>query len=372
MPRIPGLPRPGRMLRRLRALARRIPGYRAGYPRIPGDPAGYPRIPGDRVDEEAPRPLGATPALPGPLLASMRRLELRARRLVATELAGEYRSVFRGFGIEFAEAREYVPGDDVRLIDWNVTARMGSPWVKEYAEERELHVICAVDISASQLAGRPVEGRRAAAAEVCALLTLSAAYSQDRAGLLTFAGEIERFVPPAKGTRHALRIVREVLDHAPPLSRGTSLAAACEYLDRVLRRRSLVFLISDFLDDHYVAALRDLARRHEVLAVSIVDPLDEDLPDAGIVEIEGVEDGARILVDSTDPELRARYAAAATQRAEARREVLRSAGVDEIEVRTDGDASQPVLAYFRRRSTGAQPRERSHGRRAYRARARRS
>ena len=350
MRRFPWLPRPGRVLGRARGIF--------GSPR----------------DEEHPtiRPIGEAPVLPATLLASMRRLELRARRLVATELAGEYRSVFRGFGIEFAEAREYVPGDDVRLIDWNVTARMGSPWVKEYTEERELHVVCAVDISASQLAGRPEQGRRAAAAEVCALLTLSAANSQDRAGLLTFAGAPERFVPPEKGTRHALRIVREVLDHPPPGSSGTSIAAACEYLGRVLRRRSLVFLISDFLDDGYVRALRDLAQRHEVIAVSLVDALDEALPDAGLIEIAGIEGTGRILVDSSDAGLRQRYADAAGRRAEARREALRSAGIDEIEVRTDGDAAEPVMTYFRRRAAGSQPRERPRGRRAYRARARRS
>ena len=335
------------------------------FPRLPWPGRARGRAEGR---DEAARPLGEAPMLPATLLASMRRLELRARRLVATELAGEYRSVFRGFGIEFAEAREYVPGDDVRLIDWNVTARMGSPWVKEYTEERELHVVCAVDISASQRAGRPEQGRRAAAAEVCALLTLSAAYSQDRAGLLTFAGAPERFVPPDKGTRHALRIVREVLDHAAPGSSGTSLAAACDYLGRVLRRRSLVFLISDFLDEGYVRALRDLAQRHEVIAVTLIDPLDEALPESGLVEVEGIEGTGRVLVDTSDPGLRERYAAAAGRRAESRREALSSAGVDEIEVRTDGDAAAPVMTYFRRRAAGVQPRERPHGQRAYRAR----
>lgn len=324
------------------------------------------RRPGRRAapTPRAARTTDAAPMLPDALLASMRRLELRARRLVATELAGEYRSVFRGFGIEFAEAREYVPGDDVRLIDWNVTARMGAPWVKEYAEERELHVVCAVDVSASQLAGRPAQGRRPAAAEVCALLTLSAAYSQDRAGLLTFAGAPERFVPPGKGTRHALRIVRDVLDHPPPADGGTSVEAACEYLGRVLKRRSLVFLISDFLDDGYVRALRDLARRHEVLAVSIVDPLDLALPDAGLVEVADAEGGGRILVDSSDAGLRARYAEAARRRADDRREALQSAGVDEIEVRTDADAEEPVMTYFRARAAGKQLHRGPPGRRS--------
>ena len=287
--------------------------------------------------------------LPPQLLASMRRLEIRARRLVTSELAGEYRSIFRGFGIEFAEAREYVPGDDVRLIDWNVTARMGQPWVKEYVEERELHVLCAVDVSASQLAARPALGRRAAAAEVCALVTLSAAYSQDRTGLLTFSDRIERYVPPAKGTRHALRLVREVLQPGRP-RRATSLATACEYLSRVLRRRSVVFLISDFIDEGYERPLRDLARRHEVVAVVVVDPLDEALPSAGIVEVEDIERGGTLLLDSSNAGLRRRYAEAAAERRERRSELLRGAGVDELVVRTDADASGAVLDFFRRRS----------------------
>ena len=324
-----------------------------------------PWLPGARARRRGEPP--PDPAAPVPV--SMRRLELRARRLVASELAGEYRSVFRGSGIEFAEAREYVPGDDVRMIDWNVTARMGSPWVKEYVEERELHLVCAVDVSASQLAARPAHGRRAAAAEVCALLALAAAGNHDRTGLLTFAGEAERYVPPDRGTRHALRIVRETLDPAPPTSRGTSIAAACEYLGRVLKRRSLVVLVSDFLDDGYGRALRDLARRHETLAVVLVDPLDEALPDAGLLAASAAEDASRVLVDSSDPALRARYAEAAARRAEARRETLRAAGVDEIVVRTDGDAAQPLLAYFRSRAAGAPRRDRPSGWRARRVRA---
>ncbi|MYB42338.1 MAG: DUF58 domain-containing protein [Chloroflexi bacterium] len=274
---------------------------------------------------------------------------IRARRLVTSELGGEYRSTFRGAGIEFAEAREYVPGDDVRRIDWNVTARMGAPWVKEYIEERELHLVCAVDVSASQLAGRPVLGRRAAAAEVCALVTLAAAYSHDRTGLLTFSDRIERYVPPAKGTRHAMRLVREVLQPDQPQP-ATSIATACDYLVRVLRRRSSVFLISDFIDDGYERPLRDLARRHEVISVVVVDPLDEALPDAGIVELEDVERGGRLLIDSSDEGLRRRYAEAAVERRERRSATLRRAGVEELIVRTDGDAAEPVLEYFRRRS----------------------
>ena len=335
--------------------------WRPGFGGRAGPNEAGPRVSAAGAPESPP---DLPPVLPPELLASVRRLELKARRLVATELAGEYRSVFRGFGIEFAEAREYVVGDDVRLIDWNVTARMGESWVKEYVEERELHVVCAVDVSASQLAARPQQGRRAVAAEACALLTLSAANSHDRSALLTFGGAVERFVPPAKGTRHALRIVREVLDHPAPATPGTSIAAACDYLGRVLRRRAVVFLISDFFDTGYERALRDLARRHELIAVTLIDPLDEELPDAGIVEVEGIEGGGRVLVDSSDRGLRECYAAAAAQRREARVAALRSAGVDEIEVRTDGEAAQPLLAYFRARSSGRAARRAVGGPRA--------
>ncbi len=308
------------------------------------------RGPRDQPDPRTEPPAGdGAPPLPPRLLASARRLEIRARRLVTSELGGEYRSTFRGAGIEFAEAREYVPGDDVRRIDWNVTARMGAPWVKEYVEERELHLVCAVDVSASQLAGRPVLGRRAAAAEVCALVTLAAAYSHDRTGLLTFSDRIERYVPPAKGARHAMRLVREVLQPDQPRP-TTSIATACDYLVRVLRRRSTVFLISDFIDAGYERPLRDLGRRHEVIAVVVVDPLDEALPDAGIVEVEDIERGGRLLIDSSDEGLRRRYAEAAAERRERRGATLRRAGIEELIVRTDGDAAEPVLEYFRRRS----------------------
>jgi len=293
---------------------------------------------------------GDDPGLPAELLRQVRRVEVRARRLVTGPLGGDYRSVFHGAGIEFAEAREYVPGDDVRLIDWNVTARMGETWVKEYVEERELAVICAVDVSASQLVARQPGGRRAVAAEVTALLALAAAQQRDRAGLLTFSDRVERYVPPAHGARHALRLVREVL--RPPESRaGTALAHACEHLGRVLHRRSAVFLISDFLDRGYEQALRALARRHEVVAIVLSDPHDAALPDLGIVEVEDAESGERMLLDSSDPALRWRYAALAAERDGARRHALATAGVEAIEIQLDGsDPLDPIVAYFRRRA----------------------
>ena len=282
-------------------------------------------------------------------LAAIRRIEVRARRLATQLLIGDYRSVFRGTGMEFAEAREYVPGDDVRFIDWNVTARLGVPWVKEYVEERELTVLCAVDLSASQLVARPPAGRLAAAAEVAALLSFAAVYSNDRAGLLTFSDGVERFVPPAKGSRHVLRIVREIVHHAPTAP-GTDLAAACDYLSRVLTRRSVVLLVSDFFASGYERALAALARRHEVMAVTLVDPLDLELPPLGIVEIEDAERGGRLLLDTDNPRVRRRYAEAAAERAVERRRALVATGVDEIEVRLDEEVIGPLVAYFRRRA----------------------
>lgn len=291
---------------------------------------------------------GATQPDPA-LVAQIRRIEIRTRRAANASLAGDYRSVFFGSGIEFAEAREYVPGDDVRRIDWNVTARMGVPWVKEYVEERELTVVCALDVSASQLVAQAPAGRVGAAAELCALFAHLAAEHHDRAALLTFSDRIERFVPPARGTRHALRIVREVLQHAPP-GRGTAIGAACEYLTRVLRRRSVVFLLSDFYDAGYEAALRTLARRHDVIALPLTDPLDSALPDLGLVELEDAERGTRMLVDTSDARVRGAFARAAEERVRARRASLAAAGVDEVPIAVGGELVEPIARYFRHRA----------------------
>ncbi len=293
-------------------------------------------------------PLAAETPTPE-LLAQVRRIEIRARRLASTLLAGDYRSVFRGSGIEFADAREYVPGDDVRMIDWNVTARTGTPWVKEYVEERELSVVCAVDLSASQLVAHAPSGRLGVAAELCALLSFAAVYHHDRAGLLTFTDRAERFVAPEHGSRHVLRLVREVLHHEPTRP-GTSIAAASDYLARVLRRRSIVFVISDFYDQGYEQSLRTLARRHEVLALTLTDPLDLELPDLGMVEVEDAERGTRTLIDTSDRGFRRRYAEAAEARVRARRSTLASAGVDEVPIRLDQDIVRPLLSYFRGRA----------------------
>ncbi|MDO9446105.1 MAG: DUF58 domain-containing protein, partial [Dehalococcoidia bacterium] len=225
------------------------------------------------------------------LMGRVRSIEIRTRRLAASDVSGSYRSVFRGAGIEFAEAREYVPGDDIRRIDWNVTARTGVPWVKEYVEERDLTVVCAVDRSASMLAAHGAGGRVRAAAELVALLGFAAAYNHDRTALLTFSDRIEAFVPPKRGPRHVIRQIRDVLQADLAAGKRTTITPAIEYLGRVLGRRSVIFLISDFLDDGYEAALQTLARRHEVIALTLIDSLDEALPDLGLIELEDIERG---------------------------------------------------------------------------------
>ncbi|MBM3140817.1 MAG: DUF58 domain-containing protein [Chloroflexi bacterium] len=291
----------------------------------------------------------ASPGLTPELIARIKRLEIRTRRLAGTLLAGDYRSIYRGTGIEFAEAREYIPGDDVRRIDWNVTARMGAPWVKEFVEERELAVICAVDISGSQLVARPRTGRLGAAAELTALFGFVAALNHDRAGLLTFTDRVERFVPPRHGRRHVLRMIREVLLHDDP-HRGTSITAATAYLQRVLPRRSVVFLISDWFDSGYAPSLRALARRHDVTALALVDPIDLELPDVGLLEVETAEGGARLMLDTSDARVRERYAAAAHERAARRSEQLAVAGVDEVIIHVGDEVVSPIVAYFRSRA----------------------
>lgn len=283
------------------------------------------------------------------LAAQVRRLEIQARRRAASSLQGDYRSIFRGAGIEFAEAREYVPGDDVRLIDWNITARTGTPWVKEYVEEREVPVVCAVDVSASQRVGHLPAGRLGVAAELTALFALSAAHHGDRSGLVLFAGGIERFVEPQRGTRHALRLVREVLGYSQ-VREGSDLAGASEYLQRVLRRRSVIFLMTDGMVTEFEAAVRALARRHDVIALTLTDDGDLTLPDVGLVELEDAETGARVLLDSSDRRTRDAYERAARERTAVRRGGYRLAGVDELELPIVGDYVTPLVRYFRMRA----------------------
>jgi len=221
------------------------------------------------------------------LLRKVKRIEIRSRRLVNNLFVGQYHAVFRGRGIEFSEVREYSPGDEVRTIDWNVTARLGTPFIKKFVEERELSVLLLVDVSASEAFGTVAQTKREVAAEIVALLALSASDNQDRVGLLAFTNEIEKYIVPAKGQRHVLRLVRELLS-LQPLNRGTRIGAAADYASRILKRRSVVFIISDFCDaGDYERPLRVLGQKHDVIAVTLADPREEELPNIGLLELEG-------------------------------------------------------------------------------------
>lgn len=286
--------------------------------------------------------------LPPELLRHIRHIEIRTRRAVNDVLAGQYESVFRGAGIAFEEVREYQPGDDVRTIDWNVTARMGHPFVKRYREEREQTVVLLVDVSASQSFGTTARWKNDVAAELCALLAFSAVRNNDKVGVILFSDHVEHFVAARKGTSHVLRLIRDVL-YFRPAGRGTDVAAALGYLRRVTHRRAIVFLLSDFLTSGYEQPLRIVARRHEVVAVRLVDPRERQLPPAGLVDLEDAETGERFTVDSRSPEFRRVYADAAARRAEEFRRLCRSASVDLIDVRTDERYVDPLVRFFSQR-----------------------
>jgi len=298
--------------------------------------------------------------VPREVLRQVRLIELRTRGWVNSLFSGEYLSVFRGQGMEFAEVRAYQDGDDVRTIDWNVTARMGHPYVKKHIEERELSVLLAVDLSGSEQFGTRGRFKAELAAEIAAVLALSAVRNNDRVGLLIFTDHIEHFVPPKKGRRHVLRLIRDVLAFQPR-GRGTELARALDYAGRVLPHRAVIFILSDFLvgagDDDARAAragelertLRLVSARHDVVAISIRDAAEEALPDVGLLALVDPETGRELAIDTGSGALRALYTSHVAKEREAMQRLFRRLGVDEVEVRTDRSYVGPLLSFFRRR-----------------------
>jgi len=286
--------------------------------------------------------------LPPDVGRQLRRLQLRARRAVANLLGGEYHSVFKGTGLAFADVRAYQPGDDVRAIDWNVTARMGQPFLKRFVEERELTVLFAVDASASLAVGSRRQPKREVVAELAALLAFAALHNNDRVGLLHATDRVEHIVPPRKGARHAQRLLRDILFYQPA-GRGTGLRAALDALPRVQRKRAIVFLFSDFHDEGFEKALRLVGRRHDLVAVWVRDPLEEELPNVGLLDLEDAETGGQVLIDTGPAAVRAAFAADQRRRADDLRRQFRGAGVDAIEVTTTGGHLDALVAFFRRR-----------------------
>jgi uncharacterized protein (DUF58 family) len=278
----------------------------------------------------------------------VRRLEITTRHLVRDIVAGEYSSAFRGRGVEFAEVREYQPGDDVRTIDWNVTARLGSAYVKRYLEERELTVMFVVDRSASGGFGSRVRTRAELASEVVTVLALAAARNNDRVGLLLATDRIERYTAPRKGRRHALRVVSELLGFEPA-GRGTDLGAALESLEALLRRRAVIFVVSDFLATGWDTVLGRLARRHDVIAVALGDPRERELPDVGAVTLWDPESGDWRMVDTGDPRVREGFRRRAAAFEEGLERTVAERGADLLRLETGRSYAEPLLAFFRRR-----------------------
>jgi len=277
----------------------------------------------------------------------VRKLELKARRLVRESFSGEYQSSFKGQGLDFDDFREYQHGDEVRFIDWNVTARMNQPFIRKFREARELSVVLAVDVSGSADYGSVSLSKRELAAEAAAILGFSALHNGDKVGLLVFAEEPLVFIPPAKGGRHLLRLVREILT-ARPAKPGTSIAAACDFLLRTLRRRSLVFLLSDFHSDPLDKPLGTLARKHETIALRVTDPLEAKLPKAGRVVLTDPETGLETRVNTNNANLRMAYSKLMRRHHEGTAALFKKHGIDSADLETDRD-SLPALHQLLRR-----------------------
>jgi uncharacterized protein (DUF58 family) len=292
--------------------------------------------------------------IPQEILKKIRRIEIRTRRLVADVFSGEYHSVFKGRGIEFSEVREYLPGDDIRSIDWNVTARMGHPYVKKFEEERELTIMFVVDASGSGAFGSVKRFKAELAAELCAVLAFSATRNNDRVGLVMFSDRIEKVVPPKKGRRHVLRVVRELL-YSEPEGTGTDIPMALDYLANVVRRHAVVFLVSDFQTSGYDRALAVANRRYDLIAIDVSDPRERELPRVGLVELEDAETGERVVVDAGDKRFVERFAREVERARTERESTFRRLGVDRIAVSTDRPYVEPLERFFRMRARRAGP-----------------
>ncbi|HEX4242105.1 MAG TPA: DUF58 domain-containing protein [Steroidobacteraceae bacterium] len=290
------------------------------------------------------------------IMSGMRQLEIRTRRMVNDSLAGDYHSVFKGRGMDFDEVREYTPGDEIRTIDWNVTARAGRPFVKKFTEERELTILLLVDISASGNFGSAALSKRDLAAELASLLAFSAIRNSDKVGLLLYTDRIERYLPAKKGRRHVLRVVRDILYHTPE-GRGTDSVKALDVANHVLHRRAVVFLISDFQSPGDQAkarealrrAMRQTNRRHDLIAVHIRDARERELPNVGILALEDAESGEVIELDTANPAVRKRFAALAGERARRLATDFRAEGVDTLALETGAPYMAPLQRFFKTR-----------------------
>jgi uncharacterized protein (DUF58 family) len=286
--------------------------------------------------------------LPKEMIKRIRRLEITTRKVVSALLAGAYHSVFKGRGMAFSEVRQYHPGDEVRTIDWNVTARMNDAYVKVFTEERELTVMLLVDVSASESFGS-IRAKAEVAAEVAAQIAFSAIANSDRVGLVLFSDQVEKVVPPRKGRKHVLRVVSDILSYKPK-GKGTNLAAGLTWLSHAARRKTVTFLISDFLTSGYDQALRIVSRKHDLVPVVVFDPFEEVFPSLGLAELEDPETGERWLVDTASPRIRGRFAQEMKRRREERKRLFRKLQLDHVELRAGEDHSLALQRFFRARA----------------------
>lgn len=285
------------------------------------------------------------------LVKKISRIQIHTNHLVTDVLAGEYESAFRGRGMEFEEVREYQPGDDIRDIDWNVTARMGHPYVKLYKEERELTIIILVDVSSSGQFGTIKSLKNEICAEIAALLAYTAIKNNDKVGLIIFSDTVEKYIPPKKGRGHVWMVIREVLQHHPQRS-NTDIAQALEFMTKIIQRRAICFLISDFMSHGYERPLRLAAKKHDLITLSVCDPKERFLPKIGFIELEDAETGETILIDTFDPGVRKGFQTLGEKEAKERRELFRSMGIDHVEIMIDESEDfyiNPILKLFRMR-----------------------
>jgi len=286
--------------------------------------------------------------IPKDVLKRILRIEIITSRMVSEVFAGEYLSIFKGRGMEFDEVRQYQPGDEIRSIDWNVTARMGHPFVKKFVEERELTVMLLLDMSQSFGFGTTNKLKNQIAAELCSLLALSAIRNKDKVGLIIFTDRIEKFIPARKGLRHVLRIIREAL-YFKPQGKSTDIAAAIEYLNKITVRSTVSFIISDFYAKDFKKHLAIANKRHDVVAITITDPREITLPEIGLVTLRDPETEELFTIDTSDKNLRHKYHTDSVNRFKTRKELFNSVGIDHIDIRTDIPYAKTLLSFFRMR-----------------------
>ncbi|MDH5678391.1 MAG: DUF58 domain-containing protein [Nitrospinota bacterium] len=278
----------------------------------------------------------------------IREIEIRARKVVNSLFSGEYHSVFKGMGLMYAESRPYQPGDDVRAMDWKVTARTGQPFIKVFHEERELTLMLMVDMSGSGHFGSQRKFKSETAAELCAALAFSAIRNNDKVGLIAFTHQVELFIAPRKGRSHALRLIREIL-YFKPEGKGTNIRAALEFMSRVISKKSIAFLVSDLRDEGYDKAMAAMGKKHDLIAVRVFDKREESLPDVGYLAVEDAETGERMVIDTSDPALRESFAQATARTNKRKSKDLAAAGVDEVAVDAGGSYVEPLVKFFKLR-----------------------